>query len=267
MPPDVYNPKTYVEGYLIVDRPIEDIKVMMTQPVLDSFNYEKSIIRDADVFIKFKNQKLKLSIDLTGERGYYYPDTNIKVLPEIKYNLEIILKDGTTITASTVTPKVFNWVEQPPVELQFPTDTIDFKDATDTIRIKWEKNTNVLYYFIRITCIDTALYGKYLIPPTVDSNRRVYKPFARRESPRFKSTTLWGLIPSNSTPVVWTYFKWYGMHRLSILSPDYNFMRYSIQYFRENQYNPLFSNIQNGIGCFGSAAEIDAYSFVLFPKK
>jgi hypothetical protein len=266
LPPDTYDPKNYVEGYLIVDRPIEDIKLLRTQPLTDTLNYEKFFIRDAEVFISFKNQKIKLVIDAIGEKGYYYPDTTLKVLPETKYNLEIILKDGTIITSSTLTPKRFNWIDQPPAELQFPTDTIDFTDAQDTIKMKWVKNSFIPYSFIRIICLDTAQYGIYRTPQTLDSNRRVYREPTNRPNPRYNNRTLWGFVPFDSAPVIWTSFKWYGLHKISILSPDFNFMRYSLQYFRESQYNPLFSNIENGIGIFGSAAEVDAYSFVLFPK-
>jgi len=266
LPPDIYDKRAYVEAYLIVDKPIDEIKIMFTQSLSDSFDYEKSYIRDADVFIKYNSQKIKLVTDAEGERGYYYPDTNIKVLPETKYELEIILKDGSVLTAETFTPKPFKWITPPPAYLYYPKDTVDLSDATDTIKISWERNPSALYYFIRIASLDTLNYGKYLSPPTEDLNRRVYKPFANPENPGYNRTQNWGFVPLPETPVVWSTFKWYGSHRISILTPDYNFIKWSLQYFRSGSYDPLLSNIEGGIGCFGSASEIDADVFLIWPN-
>jgi len=266
LPPDVYDSRVFVEAYLIVDRPIDDVKIMFTQSLSDSFSYENSYIRDADVFIKYNSKKIKLVTDATGERGYYYPDTNVKVLPDTKYELEVILSDGSVLTAETNTPNPFKWIVPPPPTLYYPKDTVDLSDATDTIKISWERNPSALYYFIRISNLDTANYGKYLVPPTADSNRRVYKPFSNPESPSYTRTQSWGFVPLSESPVVWSTFKWYGKHRISIFTPDFNFIRWSLQYFRSGQYDPLLGNINGGIGCFGSASQIDADMFLVWPN-
>jgi hypothetical protein len=268
LPPQVYEPKTYVETYLIVDHPLEHVKIMKTQALTDTFKYENTFIRDAEVLIHFNNRTLRLVTDSKGIDGYYYPDTNIKVLPETEYKLEIHLKDGSLITAKTFTPKRFGWLTPPPTDVYYPKDTVNFSDATDTIKIKWEHNPSAMYYFIRIACLDTALYGKYLTPPTSDSNRRTYKPYANTNSPSYTRTQIWSFIPVNETPVVWTFFKWYGKQRVSVFTPDFNFLKWSLQYFQSGQYDPLLGNIEgDGIGIFGSASQIDSDFFVYFPQQ
>lgn len=262
LPPDIYEPVPFVEGVLIVDKPIEDIRVMWTQPLTDSLDYEKSLIRDATVFIKFDDQKLLLTTETTGDKGYFYPDTSVLIQPNKTYELEIILKDGTVITSSTFTPSRFNWTKQPPNILQFPKDTINYTDATDTVKISWDRVNQAFFWFIRVACLDTLEYGKYLQPPTNEPNRRIYRPFSNPERPSYRRTVTWGLLPLNEAPVVWTSFKWYGRHRISIISPDFNYLRWSLQYFRSGQYDPLLSSVNNAIGYFGSASEINS-DFIL----
>ena len=268
LPPDVYEPKTYVEAYLIVDHPFEQIKIMTTQSLSDSFKLEESFVRDADVFIHYQDKTLKLVTDAKGTDGYYYPDTSLKVMPQTEYELEIRMKNGGLITAKTMTPQRFQWINEPPPTLQYPKDTINFSDAEDTLKVSWTKVPFAIYYFVRITCLDTALYGKYLNPPTLDSNRRVFKPFVNPDNPGYNRTQTWGFVPVNEVPVVWTFFKWYGKQRISILTPDFNFLKWSLQYFQARQYDPLLGNVKgDGIGIFGSASEIDAEFFLFWPPE
>ena len=164
LPPNVYDPKPYVEAYLIVDQPIKNVRIMWTQSLTDTFNYEKSFIRDAEVLLHYNDKTIKLVSPRSGTDGYYYPDTNLKVLPQTEYKLDILLKDGSNITATTYTPGRFNWTIPPPPELYYPQDTINLSDAPDTLKLAWEKNPPGIYYFIRVQCLDTANYGIYLIP-------------------------------------------------------------------------------------------------------
>ena len=267
LPPDIYDPKIYVETYLIVDKPIEQVKIMYTQSVSDTFRYENNFIRNADVSIHYNDKTLNLITDANGINGYYYPDTNIKVLPATEYKLEVRLKNGSLITAKTFTPNRFNWIVAPPQEYYYPKDTVNLSDGKDTAKISWEKNAFAIYYLIRVACLDTVNYGKYISPPTADSNRRVYKPYGNPKKPSYKRTQIWGFLPANETPVVWTFFKWYGKQRISILTPDFNMLKWSLQYFQTGQYDPLLGNIEgDGIGIFGSASEIDADMFLYWPN-
>jgi len=55
-PPTDYIQQYYVEAYLIVDEPIDGIKLQRTLPIQDSFKLEKALIKDAIVKIKFEDK-------------------------------------------------------------------------------------------------------------------------------------------------------------------------------------------------------------------
>ncbi len=262
-PPNVYIEQNYVESYLIVDEPIRFVKLMKTSPVSDSFKYDNAFIRDARVLIKVDGQTIQLICDAAGSNGYYNPDTTLLVQPSKKYDLEITLKDGTLMTGSTRTPARFNWINSPPDSLYYPKDTLNLTDGTKE-KISWEKNPDVkFYYIIRIKSLDTLEYGKYLPTPTEEKNRRIYTFFGGgKNSPDYLESTRWAMVPAPETPIVWTTFKWFGLNEVTIMVADANFMKWSLQYFRTNQYNTLLGNINNGIGSFGSASQISKRTFL-----
>lgn len=257
-----YIPKVYIEAYLIVDKPITNIKVMFSQPMLDSFKYENYFIRTSQVYIKYDDKILKLITAGTGVQGYYYPDSSITVLPAKQYNLEVILEDGTVITGQTVTPDRFSWINPPPDTLYYPKDTVNLTDDPYG-KLSWTTTKSKAGFIARITCLDTLGYGKYLNGDTTDKNRRIFRPWMRPQMQGYNDMNTWGLLASNETPVVWTSFKWYGWNDVTMMIGDFNYMRWALQYFRASQYNPLLSNIKNGIGCFGSASTISKKVFII----
>lgn len=262
-PPNVYIEQNYVESYLIVDQPIRFVKVMRTAPTTDSFKYDDTFIRDAQVKIRVDGRVIQLICDAAGSNGYYNPDTTELVQPGKKYDLEITLKDGTVMTGSTKTPARFKWINTPPDSVYYPKDTLNLTDGTKE-KISWEKNPDLkFYYIIRIKCLDTLEYGKYLSPSKDEKNRRIFSSFGGgRNSPDYLETTRWAMVPSQETPIVWTTFKWFGKNEVTVMVADPNFMKWSLQYFRSNQYNSLLGNIKNGIGSFGSASQITKTVFL-----
>jgi len=260
-PPVDYQSQNFVEAYLIVDKPITGVNLMLTQSVTDSFNYANSFIRNADVFIKYNGITLKLVIDPTGDKGYYYPDTSLLVLPETIYNLEIRLKSGIVITATDTTPARFKWIAEPPDTLDYPLDSIHFSNGTDTI-VRWSASNHNYPYILRTKCLDTMQYGKYINGDTTEKNRRCYRPHPNMASPNYTELTAWGIIPNYETGILWTGFKWYGLYDITVQSPDLAYLQWMVQYMRQSQYNPLLGNIKNGIGTFSSASQISKTVFI-----
>jgi hypothetical protein len=262
--PTDYIPKTFVEAYLIVDEPIRDVILMKTQPVEDSLNYRSSMIEDAIVrIIEPDGNVLLLSFIYDSlHQGYYYPDTSYKVKPGTKYKLEITLKDGSLITGATTTPARTSWVNAPKEVIQFPEDSVDLPEI-DSLAISWKKSGNTPYYLIRVTCLDTLEYGKYLVPPTDEKNRRTPKP-PRQSTTLLPELTRWiGPIPNTEVPFVWSGLKWFGRNSLTVFSPDYNFMRWFVHFQRRSQYEPLLGSVNGAMGVFGSAAIVSAETMIL----
>ncbi len=265
-PPTEYIPQYYIEAYLIVDQPIDMIKVFRTQPIQDSFKISNALVKNAQVKIRFNNQELILTFRDTGiidNRGYYYPDTSLKVQPNTTYFLEILTADNVKITGTTTTPERFQWVNPPPDSIFYPKDSVNFRDGKQ-IKIKWTPVKNILYYLVVSKCLDTLEYGKYLNPPTNEKNRRIFNPFdnEQRRTRDYYDLSNWDAIPNTEYPLVWLLFKWFGKHKIVVFAPDFNFLRWALQQFRGNQINPLLSSVQGGIGVFGSACKIEKEIFL-----
>lgn len=263
--PTDYIPQYYVEAFLIVDEPINMIRIERTQPLTDSFKLSNALVRDAIVKIYVDEKEFVLDYRDTGDvdhRGYFYSDTTYKVEPNKLYRLEVITSDGKRITGQTQTPDIFKWEKLPPDTLVYPKDTINFKD-TPPVKIKWTPVRNMLYYLVVARCLDTLEYGMYLNPSTDVKNRRIYNPNPTEDA----DVTNWDAIPNIEYPLFWLLFKWYGKQRIYVYAPDYNFLRWVLQHFRGSQINPLLSSVDGAIGVFGSASRISADLFLKMYEK
>lgn len=254
-----YIPQTMVEAYLIVNQPIEDVKLFTSQPVFDKYDISKSAIHDAEVYIRTGDDLLKLEID-PNSSSYYYPDKTYLVKPNTHYDLEIVLKDGTVITGETNTPSEMNWVMEANDTIQYPLDTLHLR-ATDYI--SWTKVPDVSYYYGNIKCLDTLNYGKYLTPATDEPNRRVYNFMNEMsDGDEYKEVSSGVLLGAQKTSVVWNVFRWFGPHAVTIYAPDANMLKWVIQAFNMQGYDERLSSVKNACGCFGSASMISDTIFL-----
>lgn len=269
--PTDYEPQNYLEAALIVGQPIDNIVLMRTQPIQDTFNYEKSLIRDAEVIITGDGKEFKLLIDANGLRGYYSNEPYV-IKGNTKYNINIRLSDGATITGNTLTPDTLNWIREAPKTIQYPIDTVK-KESRDTLI--WEGiPTPVIFngdvkdgfWGISIIALDTLQYGTYLDDvPDSELNRRLFRRNSNSSNDsRYKELANWGIIPSKQTPVIWQYFKWYGLHEISVYNMDNNYLSWVLQRITQSEYDERLSSVKgNGIGVFGSMTAIRDTFFLI----
>ncbi|MDH7516518.1 MAG: hypothetical protein QHI48_11665 [Bacteroidota bacterium] len=269
-PPTTYIPVPFVEGYLFVDQPIEGIVVAMTQPITGTYRHADAMVPDAEVTIEAENERHVLVYRIVdGIGSYALPDTSIRVKPETRYKLSVRLQDGRTMHAETVTPARISWTKPPVDVLQYPSDTVRLP-SPDSLRIAWTAG-NSSEFLVRVRCLDTLSYGRYLSPPTDEENARTNNldKFETRESPTFYSTTRWGFIQTTSAPTVWTAFRWFGLHEVAIIAPE----KYFLEWFKLThfggapQYRSRFSNIRGGAGIFGAASLVKKEVFVLKRRR
>jgi hypothetical protein len=258
--PMEYKKENIVEAFLFVGEPIQNIILIKTHPVFESFNYDSSLYSDAIVKITENNKEMYLEFRYDKNPGFYYPDTTYLVKPETKYLLEITYPDNTIITGETTTPSEFNWLTPPKDFLYYPKDSLNFEEV-DSLTFSWEANENTFYYLTSVACLDTLNYGKYLEPQTYELNRRILKPWS--EDRQYRETKLWGFIPNNQTPMLWNTFKWFGIHEITIYSPDMNFLKWMLQYYVDRYYNQELGSLTGGMGVFGSASVIRDTTFVI----
>ncbi len=252
--PTDYKPENFIEALLLVDEPIQNIIVMRSQPLYHKFDYFKALIPDAEVIIRGDGREFLLSYSTDSTRpGYYYEDANYLIKPNTEYSIEVRLKDGSQITSSTTTPTPNQWLRRPKSFIQYPLDSLRLP-ASDTV--SWSRVPGYDIYLIAVRCMDTLEYGKYLNPPTAELNRRVYRPYLPDRAYNEISQT--AFIPAFhpdfvQTPVIWTSFKWFGLHEVVIYVPDWNFTRWTLQNMSSSAINPLLGSVEGGIGVFGSA--------------
>lgn len=256
-----YVPRNMVEAYLIVDQPIENVKLLKSQPVFGKFDYNQALIRDAQVFIKGDGQIIELKIDPQGTSGYYDPAKQYLIKPNTQYELEIILSDKTVMTAKTTTPDRTAWTLAPKDEFQYPKDTLKLKASE---MIQWQKVKGVDFYIGNIKCLDTLNYGKYLNPATDELNRRCYNFITdNKDGEEFKEISMSVFLANNESSVVWNAFKWFGRHSVTIFAPDDNMIRWYIQSYQMREFDARLNSINNGYGCFGSASMVTDTFFLL----
>lgn len=250
--PTDYVPVNYVEAALEVGEPIKNIILMKSQPLNVEFDYENSLIRDAEIIISTGEKNFVLKTNPEGEDGYYY-DGDYLVEEGKEYTLTINLADGATITGTTITPSAPIWLSSAPKTIQYPKDTIN-KASSDTLI--WDGEPTRGFWGISVKALDTLEYGIYLDGvPASEMNRRVTTPVS--DNPdlewRYQEQSQWGAIPNYRTPVVWTFFKWYGLHEISIYNLDYNYQQWVFQRLVQREYDELLTSVEgDGIGVFGS---------------
>lgn len=253
LPPSVYIEEYVLEALILVDEPIQGIILTKTMPLSEKYVYDSAMIRDATVIIKEGDEEFELKFrpKEDGIRGYYYPDTTYLVKAQTNYTIEVTMPNGNKITGSTLTPSKTAWEKRPNDFVNFPKDSINLP-PTDTIA--WQKVSGFDFFLLAFTNLDTLDYGKYLDPPTTELNRRIERPW--REDRFYREVTGIGPIPASKTPIIWSIFRWFGKHSVTIYSPDWNFLRWFLQAQGRAQAEPILTSIEGGIGFFGSAHAI-----------
>ncbi len=262
-PPTDYIPKPYIQAYLLVGQPIEDIIVATTQPIDEAYDFVGSLVPDAEVSIEVDGSVLQLAYreDIDGGR-YFCPDTTVLVEAETLYRLKVLMPDGTTVSAETTTPQEIQWTLKPAAHVQYPDDTTRLQ-ANDSLRARWTSG-NSAEYLVRVMVLDTINYGAYLEPATGESNTRTNSRGGKNDNKY--SSTRWGYAASNRTRLAWTSFTWHGKNNVTIMAPDYWFLEWfkSVQFSRISaEYDTQESNVVGGIGVFGSASILSQDVFLL----
>ncbi len=261
-----YTPEYFVEAYLVVDAPLQNVFVGRTQSLTDSVRAGQGSITDAQVQIlegEGTNIRTYTLRYLQATRSYSLADTTVRVKPATRYRLQIRTADGANLTGTTYTPNRIAWTRNVKPILYYPQDTLALV-SPDSLSIAWTAEPNTVEYLIASTCLDTLEYGKYLMPPTTEKNRRIER-FFEANAPRYDDITRYGFLQSNSVATVWTAFKWFGRHTITVYAPDRNFLNwFKLTNFQGNaSYDPLFGSIEGGYGVFGSASRVVGETFVV----
>ncbi len=265
-PPTDYIPRPFLQAYLLVGEPLDDVVVAVSQPLTEPFDYSRMMVADAEVIVSANGVDYPLTYtEQDGVGRYRFLDTTYTVQPETRYGIRVRMSDGSVMSAETTTPQRIEWIKPPRAILQYPQDTT-ILISPDSLRISWTAG-NTPEYMIRVKVLDTLGYGTYLSPPSGEINGRTNNlPFEDPESPTFYTSTRWGFVQTSQAPTVWAAFRWYGRNEVAVLAAD----KALLDWFKSTQwggpsveYRPEYSNVRGGIGVFGSASVIIREVFVL----
>lgn len=269
LPPNTYDPQYIVETVLIVDRPIEGVRISRSQPVTDTFHLMNGVVSDADIRIIVDGQTIPLVYhpDSTGLGSYAAADTSLHVLPGTLYSLEVRTTDGAFLTAQTRTPQRVEWTTPPKDTVTIPEKKdSNYLNPPDSLDLRWTPVPDVSNFLIGVKALDTSAYGIYLNPPTSDTNERIDPDLDQQIDTRNEDLVRWGFLAGTRTPIAWAAFKWYGPQLVTLYAADPAFVNwFKMVYFTGNaQYDPLLGNVrgEHGLGLFGSASVAEKVVFV-----
>jgi len=263
--PDDYIPELVVQGFAIADRPLSKILVYESQPITDTFRLKDAVIRDAEVVVLENGTPVAVHFVESANGGYYEAvDTSYRVKHDTKYEIRV-RTDKYNASATATTKPLFNWIIAPKSVFQYPGEANE-TDRIDSLDVSWETVPGVSIYVVGVECLDTLNYGLYLDPPTAEANRRIRDSEFDEDLLINTENTRYGAVffqPNSS--VVWSVFRWFGMHKLHIYAGDSNFQKWFQQagFGGRSSYDYRLGNIQGGLGIWAGASEVDSDIFLL----
>lgn len=267
--PTDYKEEIMLEGLLLVGEPLQDVRVLRTLPVTDTFSFERASLSDAKITVTADGVDIPMEFVPDSRGGTYRAvDTGYRVQAGTVYSVAV-QANGSTLTASTRTPAQFAWKTPPKTWIRFPHPDSILTAVDDSLLVTWSPVPDTELYIIGLTCLDTLGYGAYLTPATSDTNLRTVRPkpdfFDRSGTLIANERTTLGATPFTTSQTVWGVFRWYGQHELRVYAPDRAFLEwfYLVGGGRRSSYDYRLGNINGGLGVWGSASLVKHRSFLL----
>jgi hypothetical protein len=258
---DAYKEQFVVEAYLIADEELPEVRLTTTGPIDQIFDINSRTINDATVIIReFDENGVIQWTEVFQNRaiGYYEPTSAGRlVLPRRKYHLEITTNSGEIIRASTVVPDTFSVVSLSAIALPY--------QGPD----QFELLLTPSFY--------PGRQGYYIFSTlTLDPENAEFTPFYAGVADNREDvyTVSSGLLNESNTngagsgdiklTFPWIGVAFYGPNRISASAVDdniYDFVRSASVQLGGSTQSPgeienVISNIDGGIGIFGSYAKI-----------
>lgn len=264
--PDDYVEEIVVQGFVIADQPLSNVRVFRTLPIKDTFTFAKAMIKDAVVNVTENGVPIPMEFVDDSLGGHYRAvDTSYRAKHNAVYGLQVVAR-GRTLTATAQTRGQFDWVK-PPVDTLYYPGRAKETEIYDSLNISWQGQAGTERYIIAMECLDTTGYGVYLSPPTSDTNRRLRDPEDEFDNGTLiaNERTRFGFTIVSNSPVVWFAFKWFGRHRLHVYTGDEAFQEWHsmVGFGRRSNYDYRLGNIVGGLGVWAGASQITSDLFLV----
>ncbi len=280
-----FQPEVVVEGILIAGEPMTSVRLSETAPLGAVYTFDRYALSGATVRVLLLTESSEVeetyelveNVDIPGNEGsfpgVYVPEPRPKptVLPNRRYRLEVelpgrgdLVPSGTLIRAETAVPDTFSIVTQPPASIPYditrPSPAIDVTTSTDAER------QSIFIFNIRATEPEnyplTPLVASFVDQGDLDAEDLVSGSSPLLNEANYERNADGSL----RLRVPWFAISYFGPNVFTANALDdafYDFLR-----SRDAQFNPttlspgeiqrVFSNVENGVGVFGSMARAKA---------
>lgn len=272
---DSFVPEVVLSSVLIADQILPTIHLSTTGPIGEPFDSAEHDINDADVRLTWVQEdsttvELPYQLSSRGEGMYVYANLTEDVFVDggSTYRVEAVVPGfAEPVTAETIVPTAFSIVVPPPDTIYYQVGESPRMDITPS---SYPGRQNVYVFNVRARDIQNFPLTPFAADLVAD---RGINPIDLREasSPLLNESNY--DVNADGTvriSIVWLAFNFYGPQRLLITALDdalIDFVESQTIQFLPTTLSPgeipnVVSNVQNGIGVFGSAAQVTALTFL-----
>jgi len=268
-----FNPKIVIEGVLIPERPVNDIRINRNFPLNTTVEREELPIRNAQVtLIDDAGARFDLSFN-PADLTYEYPGSDLTVEHGRSYTLEVSATvDGQELFArstTTVPNAGFRILESESTLGSMRYRERDANGRLINFEIAFERSPGTDFYALSLLAVDADVSTFIYDNPFGD----IDEEDVMEDFDDFRAIFSWvqdtPLDPGASSIEIFSFFTWfYGDYRAIVYAGDKNYKDFLVTYSEVqeidgNFHEPAFNIEGDGIGVFGSAIADTAYFQVL----
>jgi hypothetical protein len=276
-----YRPQMVVEGLLAAGEPLTEVRLSQSAPIGVRYSFEAFAVSGAVVEVALldgagADAERYVYAESTERPGVYLPAAVAVVLPLRRYRLTVrppsgslLVPEGRVIRAETLVPDTFRVVVPPPDTVRY--DIFSRSPELRVTRSAYPGRQAV--YVFSIEALEPLTFG---LTPTfaafVDPEDAL--EFAQGTSPLLNEQN-YATNPDGTLTlsIPWLAVRFYGPNRFTATALDdalYDYVRSRNAQFGATTLSPgeipeVLSNVENGVGVFGSAAR-EAVEVFISPR-
>jgi hypothetical protein len=266
-----FRPQLVVEGVLVAGESLPLIRLSQTAPLGSAYSFEAFAVAGAVVEVSLlagegASGRTYPYEESESHPGVYFPVQSGVVVPRARYRLTVRVPDalglvpaGAVVRAETTVPDTFRVVEPPP-------DTVRYNPFGPVPELRVSPSAfpgRQAVYVFSIRALEPATYG---LTPTYaalldpDEAERVVEG----TSPLLNEQN-YGRNPDGTLTlqIPWLAIAYFGPNELTASALDdalFDYLRSRSTQFAPRTLSPgeipeVLSNVENGVGVFGSAAQ------------
>ncbi len=272
---DDFVPQVVLSGVLIAGEPLAPINLALTGPIGAAYDPLAQAINDAEVTLTLTQQdgttvELPYQLSSRGDGLYVYAELteDVPVIGGATYRIEAIVPGfPDPVSAETIVPTAFAVATPLPDTVFYQVGESPKMDVTPSF---YPGRQNVYVFNVRAREFQNFEPTPFAADLIADRN---VNPIDLREanSPLINEGN-YDINPDGSVRVsiVWLAFNFYGPQRVLITAVDDALIHFlesqSIQFLpttlSPGEIPNVVSNVQNGVGVFGSVAQVSSFTFL-----